>query len=66
MFVGYVMFLVAAKEVSLSWFFACLFLGCIAWPFFCIAHFSRAWKPLAISFVGNILAAIGCEILFGP
>ena len=58
--VGYVRFLVAAKRVSMGWFIGCLFI--IVWPFFCFAHFSRAWKPLAVWFVGLIVAGIGALV----
>ena len=58
--VGYVMFLVAAKRVSMGWFIGCLFM--IVWPFFCFAYFSRAWKPLAVWFAGLLVAGIGTMV----
>jgi hypothetical protein len=66
MFAGYVLCLLAAKQVSLSWFLACLILGCLAWPFFCVTHFSSAWKPLIVWIAGLLLAAMGLGVLVGP
>jgi hypothetical protein len=59
--VGCIMFLVAAKRVSTGWFIGCL-LCFVVWPFFCFAHFSRAWRPLAIWFGGLIIAGVGAMI----
>lgn len=64
MVVGYARFLAAARQVNMGWFFACLFV--FVWPFFCMAHFSRAWKPLAVWLGGLVLATIGLEVLLGP
>lgn len=58
--IGCIMFLVAAKRVSTGWFIGCLF-GAV-WPFFCIAHFSRAWKPLVIWFAGLVITGIGAML----
>ena len=55
--IGTVKFLVAAARVSTGWFIGCLF--CVVWPFFCLAHFSEARKPLLIWFVGLVIAGIG-------
>lgn len=59
-FAGCLMFWIAAKKVSTGWFVGCLFL--FVWPFFLIAHFSRAWKPLAVWIAGLLIMAIGTLI----
>jgi hypothetical protein len=58
--VGCVMFWIAAKRVSTGWFIGSLF--CVVWPFFLIAHFSRAWRPFTIWLAGLIIAGVGTMI----
>jgi fucose permease len=58
--VGCIKFWVAAKSVSMGWFLGCLLI--IAWPFFLIAHFSKAWKPFAICLVGLVIIEVGTVI----
>jgi len=56
--VGDVRFIVVVYRHGLGWFFACLFLPFIGWLFF-LLHAREAWRPVALSTAGFLVAGIG-------
>jgi len=58
---GDVRFLVLTYRHGLGWFFTCLFLPFVGWVFF-LFHAREAWRPVALSTAGFVLAGIGYGI----
>jgi hypothetical protein len=58
---GDIRFLVVTYRHGLGWFFTCLFVPFVGWLFF-LFHAKEAWRPVALSTGGFIVAAIGYAI----
>ena len=58
---GNVRFMVITYRHGLGWFFTCLFLPVVSWIFF-LMYFKEAWRPVALSTGGMVLAFVGYSI----
>ena len=59
--VGDVRFLVVAYRHGLVWFFTCLFIPFVGLLFF-LLHMKETWRPVLLSTVGFVVAAVGYDI----
>lgn len=60
--VGAIMFVVAAFRESMLWGFGCLLFAPIQ-LIFLICHFSKAWLPTLIQFIGFCMLVVGLNIV---
>jgi hypothetical protein len=58
---GEARFLVVAYHRSMVWYFGCLFVPFADLTFF-LLNFRKTWRPVMLSTIGLVIAAIGCWV----
>jgi hypothetical protein len=56
---GELRFMVVVYRHSSPWFLCCLFVPFV-WLGYFLLHFNKTWRPVMLSTVGLLIAALGC------